>query len=70
MKYLHQKVNDHKTKNLMDSEVEEVSMSELKRIIIRTIKEMKEYIQNPVNEMKDNMDKLLNEFDKKAERSK
>jgi hypothetical protein len=40
------KVNSHTTKNLMDSERDETSISKLKKIMIRMVKEVKEGRQN------------------------
>jgi hypothetical protein len=50
-----QKVNNHTTKDLIDSKGVEISISELKRI--RTINEMKEDMKKQVNEIKENMNK-------------
>jgi hypothetical protein len=47
------KVNNHTTKDLMDSKGDEISVSELKRMIIRTINEMKEDMQKQVGEIRE-----------------
>jgi hypothetical protein len=47
------KVNNHTTKDLMDSKGDEISVSELKRMIIRTINEMKEDVQKQVGEIRE-----------------
>jgi hypothetical protein len=39
----------------MDSEGDEISISELKRMMIRTNNEMKEDMQKQLNEIKDNI---------------
>jgi hypothetical protein len=62
-----QKVNNHTTKNLIDSKGDKISISELKRMI-RTIYEMKEDIYKQSNKIK-NMNKQLNEFNKNTKKN-
>jgi hypothetical protein len=54
-----QNVNNHTTKNLMDSKEDEISISKLKRMLITMINKMKEHMQKQLNEMKEITNKQL-----------
>jgi hypothetical protein len=54
-----QNVNNHITKVLIDSEGDEISISEFKRMVIM-INEMKEDMHKQFNEIKEYMNKWLN----------
>jgi hypothetical protein len=47
------KVHDHTTKDLMDGEVDESSISEIRRIMVRKSKEFKEDMQKQLKEMQE-----------------
>jgi hypothetical protein len=54
-----QNVNNHTTKNLMDSEKDETSVSKLKRMMVEQLRSLRRTSKKQVNIIKDNVDKQL-----------
>jgi molybdenum-dependent DNA-binding transcriptional regulator ModE len=58
-----QKANNHTIEDLVDSEGDESSVAEVRRMMIRMFNELKEDIQKQFNESQENMDKKKNQED-------
>jgi hypothetical protein len=52
-----QKVNNHTTKDITDSEGDTISISKFKRMMIRVIDEMEKYIHKYLKEIQENTNK-------------
>jgi hypothetical protein len=54
-----QNIYNYTIEDLVDSEGDKTSVSELRRMMIRVFKELKENIQKQINKSQENMDKKL-----------
>jgi hypothetical protein len=54
-----QSIYNYTIEDLVDSEGDKTSVSELRRMMIRVFKELKENIQKQINKSQENMDKKL-----------
>jgi hypothetical protein len=58
------KVNDSIKKDLKNSEVDEISNSEFKKVVVRMINKIKQHIYMHLNEFKEGTNKEQNELKK------
>jgi hypothetical protein len=59
-----QKDNDHKIGDLVDSEMDDSSVAEVRRMMIKVFNQLKENIHKQFNESQENMDKKFEKTQK------